>query len=323
MTYVMVDERSVPWHSLGTPIDHAMTWEEAYVMSGMNFKGFFAPVEVVITAPNGDLIRKVIPHKFGIVRDTDNLVMGIVSDDYRIVQNHEAFAFVEDLAGEGVKFETAGVIRNPYNDNIKTWILGKTDHITVLGDRIDPYIVFMNSFDGKSGVVAAMTPVRVVCQNTLTAALDGAQRVWGMNHTGDITKKLAEAQRTLGLMTDYMDEFPGMAEELVAINLYKDEITKFLDELFPAPADTADDTDLRKRNREYLKGFVLNRYETVPDVQKFRGTSWGMYNSVVDVVNHMTPMRKTKNWRENRFVRVVEGDAIIQRAQKLLMQIRV
>ena len=255
------------------------------------------------------------------MRDSDGLVMGDVSDDYRIVQNDEAFAFTADLAGMGVKFETAGVIRNPYNDNIKTWMLARTDHITVLGDRIDPFVVFMNSFDGHSSMIAAMVTVRVVCQNTLTMALDGARRVWYIEHTGDIRQSLTEAQRALGLIEDYVEGFPEAAEKLAAINLYRDEITQFLDDLFPAP-DPEDDTELRKRNREYLKGFVLNRYETPTDLQRFRGTGYGLYNAVVDVANHMPPMRKTRNWRENRFVRVVEGDAIIHKAQKLLMQIR-
>jgi phage/plasmid-like protein (TIGR03299 family) len=316
----MVFTGEVPWHKLGQQIDHAMSWEEAQELSGMNFKAFFADVEAVAVI-NGVEYRTKIPHRRAIMRNTDLLVMGEVSDDYRIVQNDEAFAFVVDLAGEGVLFETAGVLRNPYNNNVKTWILGKTDHITVLGDRIEPYIVFMNSFDGKSGVTAAMVTVRVVCQNTLTLALDRARRTWSMDHTGDIQSKLNIAKRALGLMQDYVEEFPELAEELASINLYKDEITRFLDELFPAP-DPEDDTELRKRNREYLKGMVIHRYETVPDVQKFRGTGWGMYNSVVDVANHMPPMRATKNWRENRFIRTVNGDPIIHRAQRLLMAIR-
>jgi phage/plasmid-like protein (TIGR03299 family) len=298
-----------------------MSLEEAYRLSGMNFGVSVAPIEAVIALPDGTFMRKRIPHRFATIRDTDLLILGDVSADYQVVQNHEAFAFAADLAGEGVKFETAGVLRNPYNDSVKTWMLARTDHITVLGDRITPYIAFMNSFDGTSGVVAALTPVRVVCENTLTLALRNAARTWTMRHTGDIQSKLNEAKRALGLIADYVEGFPEAAEDLAAVNLYRDEITKFLDDLFPAP-EPENDTELRKKNREYLKGLVLNRYETVPDVQKFRGTGWGLYNSVVDVVNHMPPLRKTKNWEENRFIRVVNGDPIIQRAQLLLMKIR-
>jgi phage/plasmid-like protein (TIGR03299 family) len=323
LAYTKLAERDVPWHGLGVPIDHAMTSAEAQKMSGLDWIAFFAPVEAVITLP-GSLpdaipVRKSISHRFAVVRDKDLMCLGVVSDDYRIVQNSEAFAFTDHLIGMGVKYETAGAIYNPYNGSVKTFMLAKTDHITVLGDRVEPYCVFMNSFDGKSGMIAAMTPVRVVCQNTLTMALDRAQRMWMIKHVGDIQGKIEEAKRALGLMNDYVAGFPEIAEKLNAINLYDDEIKKFLDELFPAP--TEGDTDRRKDNREYMKGVVMNRFTVPEDIQKFRGNAWGLYNAVSDAITHMQPMRKTQNWRANRFLAVVDGHAVIQRAQNLLMKI--
>lgn len=323
LAYVKLAERDVPWHGLGTPIDHAMTSAEARKISGLDWNAFFAPVEAVITIPGSlpDVLptRKLINHRFAVVRDKDLMCLGVVSDDYRIVQNSEAFAFTDELIGMGVRYETAGSIYNPYNGTVKTFMLAKTDHITVLGDRVEPYCVFMNSFDGKSGMIAAMTPVRVVCQNTLTMALDGAQRMWMIKHVGDIQGKIEEAKRALGLMNDYVAGFPEVAEKLAAINLYDDEIKKFLDELFPAP--TEGDTDRRKENREYMKGVVMNRFTIPEDIQKFRWNAWGMYNAVSDAITHMQPMRKTKNWRANRFLAVVDGHAVIQRAQNLLMKV--
>ena len=323
MAYAKLAERDVPWHGLGVPIDHAMTSAEALLMSGLNWNVFFAPIEAVITlpgsAPDAVATRKLISHRFATVRDKDLMCMGVVSEDYRIVQNSEAFAFTDALVGMGVKYETAGAIYNPHTGSVKTFMLAKTDSVQVIGDTITPYCVFMNSFDGKSGMVAAMTPVRVVCQNTLTMALDGAQRSWMIKHVGDIQGKIEEAKRALGLMNDYVAGFPEAAEKLVAINLYDDEVKKFLDDLFPAPLEG--DTDKRKENREYLKGVVMNRYTVPEDIQKFRGNAWGLYNAVSDAVTHMQPMRKTANWRSNRFLAVVDGHAIIQRAQSLLMKV--
>ena len=76
--------------------------------------------------------------------------------------------------------------------------------------------------------------------------------MWMIKHVGDIQGKIEEAKRALGLMNEYVAGFPEAAEKLNAINLYDDEVKKFLDDLFPAPAEG--DTDKRKENREYLEG---------------------------------------------------------------------
>ena len=92
------------------------------------------------------------------LRETDNQVLGVVSDRYKVVQNEEAFAFTDELLGEGVTYETAGSLQN----GRRTWILAKlpTRYI-ISGDEITPYLVFMNSHDGSGAIKAAMTPIRV------------------------------------------------------------------------------------------------------------------------------------------------------------------
>lgn len=323
----MFSVRVVPWHGLGNIVSEAKTSKEAQELAGMNWNAQFAPISAEISADFspatcGVGFTKKIPHRFAVVRDTDLHVMGVVSDDYRIVQNSEAFSIMDSIVDTGdVRYETAGVLKNPVTGDIKTWMLVSAKDIRVLGDTVSPYCVFMNSFDGKSGMVAAMTPVRVVCQNTLTLALEHDHtRKWSITHLGDIQSKIKEAQRALGIMAGYVDGFPEAAEALNARNLYADEIKKFLDDLFPAPAI---DTEIRARNRDYMKGLVLNRFEKPEDLARFRGTAWGMYNAVSDVVTHMEPMRKTKSWQQNRFLRVVDGHSIIDRAQHLLMKIKI
>ena len=101
--------------------------------------------------------------------------MGVVSDRYRIVQNEEAFQFTDDLLGEGVTYETAGSLQG----GKKVWMLAKLpEKYIIAGDEVTPYLVFFHSHDGSSGVKVAMTPVRVVCQNTLNLALGTAKRIW-------------------------------------------------------------------------------------------------------------------------------------------------
>lgn len=315
------------WHGLGNVLTEAPNSTVAAEMGGMNFIAKKCRISVEIPsdfspATLGVAFSKYITGRYAVVRDTDCRVLGVVSDDYRIVQNSEAFAFTDALVGSGdVRYESGGVLISPVSHTCKTWILARTaKDFTVAGDKIAPYVCFVNSFDGKSSMVAAMVTTRVVCQNTLTMALNHAKRTWSIEHTGDIKYKVNEAQRALGLIEDYMTEFPGEAEKLIARNVYADEVKKFLDDLFPAPLEG--DTDMRKKNRQYLKDLVVNRYEKPDDLSRFRNTAWALYNSVSDVMTHMKPLRSTRNWAENRFMRVVDGHDIIQKAQTLLMEIK-
>jgi len=129
-------------------------------------------------------------------RDTDNQVLGVVTNRYKIVQNHEAFAFTDDLLGKGVRYETTGSLQN----GRKVWLLAKLpENYIISGYRISPYLVFSNSHDGNGSIKVAMTPIRIVCQDTLNLALNNAKRIWTTIHTGDIISKLDEAKKRCSL----------------------------------------------------------------------------------------------------------------------------
>lgn len=92
------------------------------------------------------------------IRDSDNTVLGIVSNKYKIVQNAEAFEFTDALISEDVRYETAGSLRN----GKQIWLLAKMPQTKIVGDAVDPYICFTNSHDGLGSIRCCMTPVRVV-----------------------------------------------------------------------------------------------------------------------------------------------------------------
>lgn len=136
------------------------------------------------------------------VRDRDRKVLGVVSDRYRIVQNREAFSFTDALLGNGVRYETAGSLQ----EGKRVWLLARLPREYIIaGERISPYLVFSNSHDGSGAVRVALTPIRVVCNNTLNLALDTARRSWSMIHTGNISGKMQEAKDTLFMAETYMD----------------------------------------------------------------------------------------------------------------------
>lgn len=306
----MFDNRKIPWHTLGTPVLGAMTSAQALAMGGLDYLVRHEPISVM---------GQVYPDRLANVRCSDNRVIGFVSKDYRIVQNHEAFAFTDELVGEGVNYETAGVLRG----GERVFILANLPTVNVLKEDYIPYLCFTNSFDGSASIVAALTPVRVVCANTLCMALDGTPRSWSIRHTGNIQNKLAEARKTLRMSHQYLEKFPVEAEKFSNIAVYQKELVKFTEKLFPM------DESLGVRhvnNVAHLREEFANRYNLAPDLEKHRGTAWGVYQAVSDMVCHAEPIRKTETYYENRFMQLCGGISTHQRmtrAQELLAEIAV
>ena len=188
--------REAPWHGLGVRVESALNSEDALVMSGLNWNVLQKPIMTTSGTP--------VPGYKANIRDTDNRVLGVVTDRYRVVQNSEAFAFTDALLGEGVRYETAGSLQ----DGKKIWILAKLpDKYIIEGDQIDPYLVFSSSHDGSGSIKVAMTPIRVVCQNTLNLAMSTAKRCWSTIHIGDLAAKMDEAHNTLLLAEKYILNF--------------------------------------------------------------------------------------------------------------------
>ena len=157
--------RETPWHGLGTKVMEAPTSKEALNLSGLDWK---VEQEKIYTE-NGNVVTGFKAN----VRDTDKKVLGVVTDRYKVVQNEEAFAFTDELLGEGVRYETAGSLQG----GRKVWLLAHLPHEYIIaGERISPYLVFSNTHDGSGAIRVAITPIRVVCQNTLNLALNTAKR---------------------------------------------------------------------------------------------------------------------------------------------------
>ena len=190
----MYSTREKPWHGLGVVVKEAPTSEEALRLAGLDWN----VVQEAIYTP----FREKIEGFKANVRDTDRKVLGVVSDRYKVVQNVEAFSFTDELLGHGVRYETAGSL----SGGRRVWLLARLPREYIIaGERISPYLVFSNTHDGSGSVKVAVTPVRVVCNNTLNLALETAQRSFSMVHTGNISDKITEARDTLFKAESYMD----------------------------------------------------------------------------------------------------------------------
>jgi phage/plasmid-like protein (TIGR03299 family) len=164
----MFSVRETPWHGLGAVLDEPpATVAEAIEASGLAWRVAKEPIAIDRgEAPSGDwwLPRcEQIPGCYATVRQDTREALGIVGERYRIVQNHEAFAFIDQLLGSSIHFETAGSLHG----GRRVWVLATLpDHVEVGGDDVRPYVLLMNSHDGSTAVIAATTPVRVVTART-------------------------------------------------------------------------------------------------------------------------------------------------------------
>ena len=292
--------RTAPWHGLGTRVLEAPTSSAALSLAGLDWKVVQKPV---FTA-DGLFISGFKAN----VRDRDSQVLGVVSDRYKVVQNEDAFAFTDELLGEGVTYETAGSLQN----GRRTWILAKLPQRYIIrGDEIDPYLVFMNSHDGTGAIKAAMTPVRVVCQNTLNLALSTARRSWSTIHTGDIHGKLQDARNTLLYADRYMAALGKTIEELSLQKLSDRQVLEYIDALFPLPEDAS---EVRTKNLGKLKEDLKLRYFEAPDLQHVGKNAYRFVNAVSDFATHARPLRERSSYRESLFGRTVDGNVLIDRA---------
>ena len=293
------------WSGLGTDITGCRSINEALECSGLDF-----------TVRQTDVYTDdICPVRFeGLkanVKD-DGTPLGIVSGKYRIVQNEDAFAFVDELAGEGLKFERAGGLQG----GRKTFILAKLpDRYIISGEAIAPYIVFMNSFDGSSSVRVFTTPLRMICMNMLHLALSKAARSWSAIHCGDIEHKLEDARNTLLYADKYMHALGEEIEELKHIHLSDAKVIELVDELYPVSEGM---TDVQRRNVGIKRLEVLERYHHAPDLVMLKKDGFRFINSVSDAACHSEPIKRRENYRENLFLRSVEGDPLIDRALRLV-----
>lgn len=297
--------REKPWHGLGVPVKEAPTSKEALIIAGLDWQ----VVQKPIMTEEGQVIDGYKAN----VRDTDQRVLGVVSNRYKVVQNEEAFAFTDSLLGEGVTYETAGSLA----DGKRTWMLAILPHKYIIaGDEITPYLVFMNSHDGSGAIKAAMTPVRVVCQNTLNLALSTAKRCWSTNHTGDIGGKMEDARNTLQLANNYMVELGRGIEQLQRKKLTDKQVMEYIEQFFPVSEDMSIQ---QRKNMLTLQEDMKLRYFDAPDLRHVGKNGYRFINAVSDFATHSRPLRETANYRENLFARTIDGNTMIDKAYEMLL----
>lgn len=288
----------------GKKVMEAPNSREALMLAGLDWN----VVQEPIYTETEDLIEGYKAN----IRDSDRKVLGVVTERYKVIQNREAFAFTDELLGAGVRYETAGSLQG----GKRVWLLAHMPHEYIIsGERISPYLLFSNTHDGSGAIKVALTPIRVVCNNTLNLALSTAKRSWSMIHTGDIKGKLKEAKDTLFMAENYMDSLGKEFETLRKKSLTDKQVMEYIEILLPAEENA---TLQQKRNIRRLQEDMKVRYFDAPDLQDVGKNAYRFLNAVSDFATHAAPLRKTANYKENLFARTVEGNPLIDKAYQIV-----
>ena len=268
--------REPAWHGLGTILESEVTTSE--MLQVAHLAGWNVRLEDV-TLPGRS-------HKnyFAVTRtnpfDGDADVLGVVGERYKVLQNEELFSFADNML-DGGRWETAGSIKNG------TVVFGSLalDREVVLdesgvGDKINTYLLVHTSHDGSLAVQASVTPVRVVCQNTLNYALSGVKQSYKIRHTSTVTGKVQAAREALGLANKYLDEFETEAQTLIQKEITADTFFDIIKAAYPEP-----DKDVKGSLTKWT-----NKVDTLWDIYQgdtvaqagIMNTAWGAYNTLTE-----------------------------------------
>lgn len=279
-------DRTTTWHAIGKSVEECTNMEQVLKASGLDYTVEMRPVYF----DNG--IK--IPNRYATVRTSDNHPYDVLSDKFQIIQNRDAFDFVNYM-GEDLSFEKAGETANGM-----VYIIGKLPDVSILGDVFTPHVIFRNGFNGKIKITAAISPLRLVCQNQFNFAFKNAASAITIRHVGNAEAKLVEAKETLRMCADYMQELNTMAEHFAGMKISRPQMERVVKYLFPIPDDT-NINPFKRKNLEDQRAAFLRAHEQ-EDNRNFRGTAWGLINAYTDFITHKEPAGKREDRFEGKFV---------------------
>lgn len=310
-------EGITPWHGLGTVVEGKLNAEEALKAAGLDWSVSMEPVWQKI----GDEFVE-IPDRFSTTRDTDNKSLGIVSKNYHVFQNAESFNFLNEITDTGTKeavFSTAGSLFGGQ----RTWVTLQIGDGFTVGDQDahNLYLMVTNSHDGSQALQASVTPIRAVCNNTVTLGLANAKTRWSLRHKSSLSGKIATAREALEMAIRYEESFEEEVKKLMEVDITKNQFYKIVDELIPESTSTKKDTaNQHDKDVDTLMDIWANE-ETVK-MGGGEGNGWGAFNAITFFTDH------AKNYRtaESRFKSVIGtgvgsgyAEKMRPQAQKLIL----
>jgi len=286
-----VSARQHAWHSLGTVVDSAMTAEEA--MREAHLAGWNVRKTPMFTIDEeGNQIEA--DNRFATIYTNPvtkaNQYLGVVGSHYTPIQNEDHISLLDAVVDEsGAHFETAGSLKG----GREVFVSMKLPNTMQVGgfDAVDQYIVAMNSHDGTSPLKFMVTPIRVVCANTLTAATKSARSSFSVRHTGQAQFAINDAREALALSFKYFDEFEQAAEKMISEQVNDDQFTKIVEQLL---GKESVETPRQEATFNKHFGSVMELWKQSETVKPVYGTKWGVYQAVTEYTDHFMSVNSSK-----------------------------
>lgn len=310
----MFSVKERPWHDLGTIVVKAPSIEEGIKLAGLDWS-----VDLKEVAVEGNVVKG---YKAA-MRSSDNSCLGIVSDQYKVLQNQDAFNFFEPfLDTDQATLETAGSLKN----GKRVWILAKLSLDDMIidekhDDRVEKFILLSNSHDGTAAVKVGYTPIRVVCNNTLTAAEESVDsNLIRVTHRGDVLGSLDMVRDAMIAMDASFKTTEEMYKKLANTrNIKKEDIKKYVMAVYSKQdmnKNYEDNTAITEEEISAQRKKLIARVEELFDLEPVP-SAWALYNSMNYVLNHergrSTESRYNSIWFES-------GKRLDKEALKLALQ---
>jgi phage/plasmid-like protein (TIGR03299 family) len=290
--------REPAWHGLGTVFQEEVTTSKMLELAHLDNWNVRLEDVAIPDGFESDKTYSFVTRTNPFI-ENQNDVLGIVGERYKVLQNEDLFSFGDNILDGGGRWETAGSIRGG------RVVFGAMalERETVLdpngvGDKINTYLLINTSHDGSVAIQASITPVRVVCANTLNLALsatrgkNATKQSFKIRHTQTAEGKIAVARETLGLANKYMDEFDKMASAMIQTEITKAQFDQIVELAYPTPKDETKKASMTKHNSkiDLLQGIYVGDYNNT-----ISGTAWGAFNALTERLDWYRSGRKGTN----------------------------
>lgn len=294
--------RTPMWHGQGLVLDdYPKDWADARVKAGLDWEPkLVTPYQqcTVLTPEGVDTEYRAVESHRLVVRDDNERVLGMVSDQYRLISHADMGSIVEALfdadTSGNLKFETAGSIK----EGAAVWCLVYLDEpfsVTGRDSESLPFLALLNAHDGTGACKVIFTRVRIVCWNTYQAAdADATNRgtAYTFRHTGNVAERIDEAKAALQRLRSGIGEWTEEAAELVQLNVDDARVEWFLSEFIPMPsADVV--SDRVKANIEKARQLYRNFYFDSMTNDAHRGTALGLVDAATEYLDHARMFRNS------------------------------
>lgn len=270
------------WHDEGVRVETEQTAQNAIKLARLDY-------EVVKVPLVGYIEDDVIPCDYqGILNKSNNKILGIVKDKYKIIQNTEAFDFFDSVVQAGEAFyHSAGSL----GDGERIWILAKLpkDILLFNDDKIEQYLLLTNSHDGKHSLLMYFTPIRVVCNNTLIASYPNAVDGISIKHFGDLKNKVKIARETLSLALSFYGGFEDNCKQMLDTSLSDSQAEKYFSELLGIKEEKETSTHAKNSLNRLTSLFHYGKGNN-----QVQNTVWAGYNAVTEYTDHFKTVRADK-----------------------------